>query len=71
MRELKDRFQRKALLRAFLNKSIVNGGEVDYLTILDNDKYHIFYCKDVVSCLGDNFTVENSHVRTKGIIQVQ
>ncbi len=34
MRELKDRFQRKALLRAFLSKSIFNGGEVDYLTIL-------------------------------------
>jgi hypothetical protein len=66
MRELKDRFQRKALLRSFLNKSIFNGGEVDYLTILDDDKYHVFYCKDVVSCLGNNFTIENSQVRAKG-----
>ncbi len=66
MRELKDRFQRKALLRAFLSKSIFNGGEVDYLTVLDNDKYHIFYSKDVISYLGDNFTVENSQMRSPG-----
>ncbi len=31
MRELKDRFQRKALLRAFLRKSFFNGGEVNEL----------------------------------------
>lgn len=57
MRELKDRFQRKALLRAFLAKSIFNAGEVDYLTVLDDGKYHVFSNKDVVRCLGDNFTV--------------
>lgn len=66
MRELKDRFQRKALLRAFLSKSIFNAGEVDYLTVLDNDQYHVFYNKDVVKYLGDNFEVENSRKRAKG-----
>ena len=68
MRELKDRFQRKALLRAFLSKSIFNAGEVDYLTVLDldNDKYHVFYNKDVVKYLGDNFEVENSRKRARG-----
>lgn len=40
MRELKDRFQRKALLRGFLMKSIFNGGEVNYLTILHEDVFH-------------------------------
>lgn len=65
MRELKDRFQRKALLRAFLSKSIFNAGEVDYLTVLDDDQYHVFHNSDVVRYLGNNFTVENSVKRTE------
>ncbi len=66
MRELKDRFQRKALLRAFLGKSIFNAGEVDYLTVLDGDKYHVFYNKDVVKYLGNNFEVVNSKKKAEG-----
>lgn len=60
MRELKDRFQRKALLRAFLMKSMFNGGEVDYLTVYHEEKYHVFLNRDVVRILGKAFTVENS-----------
>ena len=60
MAEIKDRLQRKALLRAFLMKSIFNGGEVDYLTVLDEDKYHVFRNTDVVNAMGAVFTVENS-----------
>ena len=60
MRELKDRFQRKALLRAFLMKSIFNGGEVNYLTALYNDRYHVFLNHDVVQVMGDAFEVSNS-----------
>ncbi len=64
MRELKDRLQRKALLRAFLRKSIFNGGEVDYLTILDDNKYHVFWSDDVILTMADNFEVVNSKART-------
>ena len=60
MRELKDRFQRKALLRAFLMKSIFNGGEVNYLTIKHEDKFHVYFNKDVIQAMGRAFTVENS-----------
>ena len=60
MRELKDRFQRKALLRAFLMKSIFNGGEVNYLTAKHDDRYHVFRNTDVVQVMGEAFTVENS-----------
>lgn len=60
MRELRDRFQRKALLRAFLMKSIFNGGEVNYLTVLHEDRFHVFLNRDVVSVMGDKFEVENS-----------
>ena len=60
MRELKDRFQRKALLRAFLMKSIFNGGEVNYLTVLHEERYHVFLNTEVVQLLGERFEVVNS-----------
>ena len=60
MRELKDRFQRKALLRAFLMKSIFNGGEVNYLTVLEEEQYRVFLNKDVVRVMGKAFEAENS-----------
>ena len=66
MRDLKDRFQRKALLRAFLGKSIFNGGEVDYLTVLDDGKFHVFRSKDVVQTMGEVFDVVNSKARSEG-----
>ena len=66
MRELKDRFQRKAVLRAFLGKSFFNGGEVDYLTILHEGKYHVFRNEDVVSIMGKHFSVVNSMARREG-----
>ncbi|MCY4089145.1 MAG: hypothetical protein OXF49_03425 [Candidatus Saccharibacteria bacterium] len=67
MRELKDRFQRKALLRAFLMKSIFNGGEVDYLTIKrDDGNFHVYKNIDIVATLADSFIVENSALKGKG-----
>ena len=60
MRELRDRFQRKALLRAFLMKAIFNGGEVNYLTVKDDDRYHVFRNRDVIRVMGEAFSVENS-----------
>ena len=66
MRELKDRFQRKALLRAFLMKSIFNGGEVNYLKIYHEDKFHVYRNEDVVKVMGEAFTVENSKAARAG-----
>jgi len=66
MRELKDRFQRKALLRAFLRKSIFNGGEVNYLTVLHKDSYQVYWSDDVVRIMAENFEVVNSVARSKG-----
>ena len=65
MRELKDRFQRKALLRGFLMKSIFNGGEVNYLTILSEDLFHVFLNTDVVQLMGECFEVVNSKARNQ------
>jgi len=66
MRELKDRFQRKALVRAFLMKSIFNGGEVNYLTIFCEDLFHVFLNTDVVQLMGEKFEVVNSKARRAG-----
>ena len=66
MRELKDRFQRKALLRAFLKKAFFNGGEVDYLTVLHGNRFHVYWNEDVVTAMADAFTVENSRAHGTG-----
>ena len=66
MRELKDRFQRKALLRGFLMKSIFNGGEVNYLTILYENIFHVFLNTEVVQLMGECFEVVNSKAKKSG-----
>lgn len=66
MRELKDRLQRKALLRGFLMKAIFNGGEVNYLTILRDDLFHVFLNTDIVKLMGEKFEVVNSTARHSG-----
>lgn len=64
MRELRDRFQRKALLRAFLRKSIFNGGEVNYLTIYHDAVFRVYWSDDIVTAMADKFEVTNSKART-------
>ena len=66
MRELRDRLQRKALLRAFLRKSIFNGGEVNYLTIRCDDVYRVYWSDDVVEIMANTFEVVNSTGRHEG-----
>ena len=60
MRKLKDRFQEKDLVKAFLSKSIFNHGEVNYLTIFDNDLFHVYWHEEIIEVMGDNLTVVNS-----------
>ena len=71
MREIKDRLQRRALLRAFLMKSIFNGGEVDYLTVLDEGRFNVFRNRDVVSAMGKVFEIANSKAIAKGQVPEQ
>lgn len=65
MRELKDRLQRKALLRAFLRKSIFNGSEVQYLTVFRDPVFYVYWCDDVIQIMGENFEVTNSSARSE------
>ena len=71
MRDLKDRFQRKALLRAFLRKSLFNGGEVNYLTIYRNEIFHVYWNDDVVGLMAREMSVENSTARNEGQFDAQ
>lgn len=71
MRNLKDLFQEKRRIRTFINKAIFNGGEVNYWTIKDNGKFHVFLNTDVVKLFADSVTVENSQARAKNQVPEQ
>ena len=60
---LADKLQNKHRLKAFISKSMFNGGEVNYLTVLDNDKFHVFWGKEVAQVITDNVVVLNSQAR--------
>lgn len=60
--KLKDNFR----LSAFISKSIFNGGEVNYLTVYQGNKFHVFWGKEVTSVMADNLEVTNSQARQAG-----
>lgn len=64
MRKLAELLQEKRRVRAFINKAMFNAGEVNYLTVKHNDKFHIFLNKDVVTVFADAVIVENSKARS-------
>ncbi|MBM4036401.1 MAG: hypothetical protein FJ291_32090 [Planctomycetes bacterium] len=66
MRQLRDRLQPKALMRAFLMKAIFNGGEVNYITIFHGEMFRVFLNTDVVKTMADCFEVTNSRATRHG-----
>lgn len=66
MVKLSEKLQEKPRLKAFLNKSLFNGGEVNYLTVKQNGVFHVFLNRDVVDVLGDNAEVCNSRAIAAG-----
>ena len=66
MIRLKELLDFPARKKAFLQKSLFNGTEVLYFTIMDNKGvFHIFFRDDVITVLTDNLSVENSRARRK------
>jgi len=53
------------LLKAFIDKSMFNSGEVNFLVIKEEKQFHVFWNKDVVEILSKNYKVENSKARGK------
>jgi hypothetical protein len=65
MRELAKLLQENRRVRTFINKSMFNGGEVNYLTVKHDDKFHVFLNKDVVRVFADNIEASNSQAIAK------
>ena len=66
MVELANKLKERSRLRAFLSKALFNGGEVDYLTVKQQDKFHVFLNSDVTQTLANNLEVCNSSARRSG-----
>ena len=64
--ELAEKLKERPRLKAFLNKSLFNGGEVNYLTVKQDGVFHVFLNKDVIDALGDNLEVCNSRAISAG-----
>lgn len=71
MRELAEKLQLRGRLKAFLGKSLFNGNEVKYLTVKQDDLFHVFLNRDVVNILGGNFEVCNSRAISSGQVPEQ
>lgn len=59
MVKLAEKLKERSRLKAFLNKSLFNGGEVNYLTVKQDGIFHVFLNRDVVDAFGDNLEVCN------------
>ena len=66
MKRLAAKLQDRTRLRVFLNKSIFNGGEVNYLSVKDGGNFHVFLNRDVVDLLGRCLEVCNSRAISAG-----
>lgn len=71
MRALLEKLSEKPRLRAFFNKSLFNGGEVNYLTIKDNGAFHVFLNTDVLDVFSENLVVANSRAISVGQVAEQ
>lgn len=61
-----EKLKDKIRLSAFIGKSIFNGGEVNYLTVYQDKKFHVFWGQEVVGVMAENLQVENSKARQPG-----
>lgn len=71
MAALKEKFYEKRRVKTFWDKALFNGGEVDYLAVKYENKFHVFLNKEIVAAFGDNFEVDNSKARKKGDTESQ
>lgn len=71
MRKLCQKLNKKRLLAAFIDKSMFNSGEVDFLVIKEEGIFYVFWGREVVEILTNNFKVENSKARGKNQYDAQ
>lgn len=63
---LSDKLQDGHRLKAFIGKSMFNGGEVNYLTVYERHTFHVFWGKEVERIMAENLEVTNSRARQAG-----
>lgn len=63
MIQLCRKLQDKNMLSALIDKAMFNSGEVNYLAIKHEGKFHVYWARDVVEILKNKITVENSKAR--------
>ena len=74
MRRLRDELLKPNLFRAFLDKSLFNGGEATHLSVYLGPSsaksvskvFHIFHKDDVISAFASDIEIRNSKARTAG-----
>jgi len=71
MTELAELLHENYRLRAFINKSMFNGGEVNYLTVKEDGIFHVFLNTDVIDVISNNVSVTNSQARNEDQISDQ
>lgn len=71
MKALLEKLSEKPRLRAFLNKSLFNMGEVNYLTAKHEGIFHVFSNRDILDVLSENLEVANSRARRRGEVAEQ
>lgn len=70
MKRLAERLQDRVRLRAFILKSMFDGGQVDYLSIKHDSRFHVFHQHDVLDVF-EKFEVGNSLARKPGDLPAQ
>jgi len=63
---LAKKLKEKYRLEAFIEKSMFNGGEVNYLTVLEMGTFHVFWGKEVAHVMAEYLEVCNSIKRQQG-----
>jgi hypothetical protein len=64
MIKLANKLKEQRMLKAFISKAMFNAGEVKYLTVYHNYKFHIFWWAEVERILSEKLEVDNSRART-------
>ncbi len=63
MIELCNKLKNKNIVSSFIDKAMFNSGEVNYLAVKYEGKFHVFWSRDVINVLTENFVTENSQAR--------
>jgi len=71
MKQLSKKFQEKRRVKTFLEKSMFEGSQVNYLVIKHDNVFHVFSAHDIVNIFSENLNISNSKARNDTEISEQ